>query len=50
VPSMNQLKTVLPSLKVVVIDGATHTGDRGAPRRPEFVKAIRDFIGAQGGK
>ena len=50
VPSMNQLKTVLPSLKVVVIDGATHTGDRGAPRRSEFVKAIRDFIGAQGGK
>jgi hypothetical protein len=27
-----------------VIDGATHAGNRAAPRRPEFVKAIRDFI------
>jgi pimeloyl-ACP methyl ester carboxylesterase len=44
VPSMNQLKAVLPSLKMVVIDGATHVGDRGAARRPEFVKAIRDFL------
>ena len=44
VPSMNQLKRVLPSLELVVIDGATHVGDRGAPRRPEFVRAIRDFI------
>jgi hypothetical protein len=42
--SMNQLKTVLPSLKVVVIDGATHAGDRTAVRRPEFLKAIREFI------
>jgi pimeloyl-ACP methyl ester carboxylesterase len=44
VPSMNQLKSILPSLKLVVIDGATHVGDRGAARRPEFVKAIRDFV------
>jgi pimeloyl-ACP methyl ester carboxylesterase len=44
VASMNQLKGILPSLKLVVIDGATHVGDRGAARRPEFVKAIRDFI------
>jgi len=44
VPSMSSLKTVLPSLSVIVIDGATHVGDRGAPRRPEFVKAIREFI------
>src|SRR5262245_16246343 len=46
VPSMKQLQTLLPSLKLVVIDGATHIGDRGAPSRPEFVAAIRDFIGA----
>ena len=44
VASMNQLKGILPSLKLVVIDGATHVGDRGAARRPEFVKAIRDFV------
>jgi pimeloyl-ACP methyl ester carboxylesterase len=44
VASMNQLKGVLPSLRLLVIDGATHVGDRGAARRPEFVKAIREFI------
>ena len=43
---MNELKKVLPSLKVVIIDGATHTGERGATRRPEFVDAIREFIAA----
>jgi pimeloyl-ACP methyl ester carboxylesterase len=44
VTSMKQLQVLLPSLKLVVIDGATHTGDRGAPRRAEFVAAIREFI------
>ena len=46
VPSMRQLQTLLPTMKLVVIDGATHVGDRGAPRRPEFVAAIREFIAA----
>src|SRR5205807_1003302 len=49
VRSMNQLKSILPSLKVVVIDGATHAGDRTAARRPEFVAAIREFIAAHHG-
>ena len=44
VASMKQLQTLLPSLKLVVIDGATHVGERSAPRRPEFVAAIREFI------
>ena len=43
---MRQLQTILPSLKVVVIEGATHVGDRGAAKRPEFVEAIRQFIDA----
>lgn len=38
------LKTLLPSLQLVVIEGATHGGDRGADRRPEFLKALRDFL------
>jgi len=46
VPSMKQLQGVLPSLKLVVIEGATHAGNRTAVRRPEFVAAIRDFISA----
>jgi pimeloyl-ACP methyl ester carboxylesterase len=46
VRSMKQLQTILPSLKLVVIEGATHAGDRSAARRPEFVSAIREFVGA----
>ena len=47
--NMRDLETILPGLKVVVIDDATHVGDRAAPRRPEFVAAIRDFIAAHRG-
>lgn len=34
VASMKQLQTILPSLKLVVIDGATHVGDQGTARSP----------------
>jgi hypothetical protein len=44
--AMNQLKSVLHALKVVVIEGATHGGERGASRRPEFVNNLREFIAA----
>ena len=44
--AMNHLKSVLPALKVVVIEGATHAGQRGAMRRPEFVDTLREFIAA----
>jgi pimeloyl-ACP methyl ester carboxylesterase len=40
------LQSVLPSVKLVVIDGATHAGDTGALYRPEFVAAIREFLAA----
>ena len=46
VRTMRELQTILPGIKVVVIDGATHVGDRAAPRRPEFVAAIREHIAA----
>ena len=46
VRSMTQLKTLLPALRLVVIDGATHMGPRGTTRKPEFVEAIRSFIAA----
>jgi pimeloyl-ACP methyl ester carboxylesterase len=41
------LKNTLPSVKLVVIDGATHAGDTGALYRPEFIGAIRDFVAAK---
>jgi pimeloyl-ACP methyl ester carboxylesterase len=43
---MTQLQTLLPSVKVVIIEGATHAGNRSAVRRPEFVNAIHEFIAA----
>ena len=46
VRSMNQLTGILPPLQMMVIDGATHAGDRSLARRPEFVNAIREFVAA----
>jgi pimeloyl-ACP methyl ester carboxylesterase len=46
VRAMREQQTILPGMKVVVIEGATHVGDRAAPRRPEFVAAIREHIAA----
>ncbi|HSL69514.1 MAG TPA: alpha/beta fold hydrolase [Longimicrobiales bacterium] len=44
---LRQLKSVRPALNLVVIEGATHAGARGAMSRPEFVAAIRDFVRSQ---
>ena len=44
--AMNQLPSVLPTLKVVVIEGATHSGALGVTRRPEFVDNFRAFTAA----
>jgi pimeloyl-ACP methyl ester carboxylesterase len=41
---VDAFKQVKPALTVVVIDGATHSGARGAPARPEFVAAMHDFL------
>jgi pimeloyl-ACP methyl ester carboxylesterase len=48
ITGMKELQGVLPALKVVVIDRATHSNNtgRGAAARPEFVGAIREFIRA----
>jgi pimeloyl-ACP methyl ester carboxylesterase len=39
-----ELKKLRPDVQLVVIDGATHGGERGAMRRPEFIAAVREFI------
>jgi pimeloyl-ACP methyl ester carboxylesterase len=44
--AMQQLPSVLPTLKVVVIEGATHGGALGVTRRPEFVDNFRTFTAA----
>jgi pimeloyl-ACP methyl ester carboxylesterase len=43
---VDAFKKLKPSLDVVVIDGATHSGMRGAPGRPEFASAVHDFLAA----
>ncbi|MBI5275193.1 MAG: alpha/beta hydrolase [Burkholderiales bacterium] len=44
VANFQELKALLPALRLVVIDGATHGGERAAHFRPEFVAAVRQFI------
>jgi pimeloyl-ACP methyl ester carboxylesterase len=44
--TMHRLASVLPTLKVVVIEDATHGGALGVTRRPEFVEHFRAFIAA----
>jgi pimeloyl-ACP methyl ester carboxylesterase len=41
--AMKRLASVLPTLKVVVIEGATHGGALGVTPRPEFVDNFREF-------
>jgi pimeloyl-ACP methyl ester carboxylesterase len=45
-PAMQHLASILPTLKVVVIEGATHGGLKGVVRRPEFVENFRAFTTA----
>ena len=44
---LDALVRLRPSVKLVVVDGATHAGPRGILRRPELIAAIRDFLSAR---
>jgi pimeloyl-ACP methyl ester carboxylesterase len=39
-----EMQGLRPSMKLVVIDGATHGGPKGAMIRPEFIAAVRELI------
>jgi pimeloyl-ACP methyl ester carboxylesterase len=41
---LQELKKMRPDLKLVVVNGATHGGDRGILRRSEFMEALREFL------
>lgn len=47
---VKELKKVMPKLKIVTIEGATHSGERGAVRRPEFIQALEEFLKAHSTK
>jgi pimeloyl-ACP methyl ester carboxylesterase len=38
------LKQLRPGVELIIVNGATHGGDRGVTRRPEFVTAVREFM------
>ena len=46
VADFRALAKLRPDMKLVVIDGASHGGARGAMRRPEFVAAVRELLAA----
>ena len=41
---LDALGQLRPSIKLVVVDGATHGGARGVLRRPELISALREFL------
>jgi pimeloyl-ACP methyl ester carboxylesterase len=43
---MQALKKLRPDMKLVVLEGVSHTGVTGIQGRPELVAAIREFIAA----
>ena len=43
--ALEELVRLRPSVKLVVVDGATHAGPRGILRRPETIAALREFLG-----
>jgi len=43
---MKTLKDLMPALKLVIIDGATHAGEESAMGRPEFVDTVHEFLTA----
>lgn len=47
--ALRKLRQLRPSVKLVVIEGGTHSGNGDVRKRPEFVRAIRDFV-ARGGR
>src|SRR2546423_6352336 len=41
---METLKSLRPDLKLVIVDGASHAGERGILGRPELIAALRKFL------
>ena len=43
---LERLKTLRPSIKLVVVDGAEHSGERGILTRGELIANLRQFLAA----
>jgi len=44
---MQELKKLRPDMKLIVLEGVSHTGATGIQNQPELIVAIREFIAAQ---
>ena len=44
---MQELKKLRPDMKLILLEGVSHTGTTGIQNQPELVVAIREFIAAQ---
>ena len=44
--NFRELQQLRPDMSLVVVENASHGGETGAMRRPEFVAAVREFIAA----
>ena len=44
---MRELGPLMPALKVVILEGAEHGGERGVLRRPEFLPTVRGFLASR---
>ena len=44
---MQELKTVRPGMKLVLLEGVSHVGKTGIQESPELVTEIRKFIAEQ---
>ena len=44
---MQLLKSYRPDMKLVLLEGVSHTGKTGIQRQPQLVAEIRRFIGEQ---
>jgi multidrug resistance efflux pump len=47
VKDMQELKTIRPGMKLVLLDGVSHTGKTGIQSSPALVTEIRTFIAEQ---
>lgn len=45
---LDALVQIRPSVRLVVVDGATHAGPRGVLGRPELIAALREFLSKYG--
>jgi pimeloyl-ACP methyl ester carboxylesterase len=42
---LEALRQIRPDIQLLMVEGATHSGQRGIVTRPELVAALREFIG-----